>query len=66
MRGETPEQLTDAHITSRRYRIGRQRPWWTPWVSALVVLASVYALYAVTLDDTTDQVLRSLDAILRR
>uniref|UniRef100_UPI0018EB1BB2 type IVB secretion system protein IcmH/DotU n=1 Tax=Dyella sp. ASV21 TaxID=2795114 RepID=UPI0018EB1BB2 len=68
MRGETPEQLTDAHanIASRRYSIGRQWPWWTPWAAALLTLSVVYVLYASNLHNTTDEVLRSLDTILKR
>jgi len=68
LRGDAPEQLTDAqaNIASRRYRIGRQWPWWTPWASALVVAAGAYALFSVSLGHTTELVLHSLDAILKR
>lgn len=67
LRGETPESLTDAdaNIASRRYRVGRQWPWWTPWASALVVLSGVYAAFALNLGSTTDVVLHALDGILK-
>lgn len=67
LRGETPESLTDAdaNIASRRYRVGRQWPWWTPWTSALVVLSGVYAAFALNLGSTTDVVLHALDGILK-
>jgi len=67
LRGETPESLTDAdaNIASRRYRVGRQWPWWTPWASALVVLSGVYAAFALNLGSTTDVVLHALEGILK-
>jgi type VI secretion system protein ImpK len=63
-----PERLTDANanIVSRRYLLSRQWPLWTPWLGAVVVLAIVYVLYAVSLNSTTNEVLRSLDAMLSR
>lgn len=66
LRGDAPESLTDArrNVASRRYRIGQQWPWWTPWVCALVVLVIAYTLYAVNLGNTTDEVLRALNATL--
>lgn len=68
MRGETPEQLMDAqdHVATRRYNVGRQLPWWTPWLAVLGALVVVYGLYAMNLDRTTDEVLRSLDTMLKR
>lgn len=67
LRGDTPEQLTDAgtNVISRRYRISRQWPWWTPWIVAALVLVGTYGLYAVNLGHTTEQVLQSLDTILK-
>jgi type VI secretion system protein ImpK len=68
LRGDAPEHLTEAsnNIATRRYRIGQHFPWWTPWAAALVVLTVVYALYAVSLNSTTNEVLHSLDAMLKR
>lgn len=68
MRGETPEVLTDAqeNIVSRRYSVGRQWPWWTPWLSALVLLVAVYLFFATNLANTSDLVLHSLDDILKK
>ncbi len=68
MRGETPEELTDAqeNIVSSRYQVGRLWPWWTPWVSALIVLAIIYSGFAASLHGTSDLVLRALDDILKK
>ena len=68
MRGETPEVLTDAqeNIVSSRYRVGRLWPWWTPWVSAMIVLAVVYGGFAASLHGTSDLVLRALEDILKK
>ncbi|MCD0499422.1 type IVB secretion system protein IcmH/DotU [Achromobacter spanius] len=67
LRGETPETLTDAstNVASRRYRVGRQWPWWTPWAGAALLLAGVYAAFALSLGSTTEIVLHSLDGILK-
>ncbi len=67
LRGEAPEQLTDAraNIASQRYRLSRQWPVWMPWVIALAALACIYALFALRLNDTTELVLHSLDRILK-
>lgn len=66
LRGDAPEQLTDANanIVSRRYTVRRQWPLWTPWLIAVFVLALVYVGYAISLNTTTNEVLRSLDAML--
>jgi type VI secretion system protein ImpK len=68
MRGETPERLTTAqdHIATRRYNVGRQLPWWIPWLAVLGALVCVYGLFAMSLHHTTDDVLRSLDTMLKR
>lgn len=68
LRGEVPEELTDAqqNIVSRRYSVGRLWPWWTPWLSALVVLVVVYAAFAASLGGTSDLVLHSLDEVLKK
>ncbi|WJV25561.1 MULTISPECIES: type IVB secretion system protein IcmH/DotU [Pseudomonas] len=67
LRGEAPEVLTDArtNIASRSYRLGRQWPLWAPWAVAAGVLAGVFVLFAMNLDNTTDLVLHSLDGILK-
>ncbi|MDF3831472.1 type IVB secretion system protein IcmH/DotU [Cupriavidus basilensis] len=67
LRGEPPEQLTDAqaNVASQRYRISRQWPAWSPWALVAGVLLSVYALFAVRLGHTSELVLRSLDGILK-
>ncbi|WP_109125974.1 type IVB secretion system protein IcmH/DotU [Dyella sp. C11] len=68
MRGLAPEHLTDGHdqLASRRYNVGRQWPWWTPWLAVLGTLAVVYVLFVMSLHHTTDDVLRSLDTMLKR
>jgi len=67
LRGDAPEQLTDAraNIASRSYRIGRQWPLWAPWAVALVLLCGIFALFATSLGNTTNLVLHSLDGILK-
>jgi len=67
LRGDAPERLTDApaNVASRRYRLGRQWPLWTPWAIALAALTGAYVYYAVKLGSTTDLVLQSLEGILR-
>ncbi|MGE8408404.1 MAG: type IVB secretion system protein IcmH/DotU [Pseudomonas sp.] len=66
-RGETPERLFDEpdNVVSRRHRLPRQWPLWTPWVLAAVALAGSYFYFSISLEHSTEQVLRSLDFILR-
>jgi len=66
-RGDTPERLTDApdNVASRRYRLARQWPLWTPWVIAATVLAAAYLYFSISLDSTADQVLLRLEGILK-
>ncbi|HTV86027.1 MAG TPA: type IVB secretion system protein IcmH/DotU [Dyella sp.] len=68
LRGDTPERLTDGQdqVTRRRYNVGWQWPWWTPWLAVLGALVVVYGLYAMNLHQTADEVLRSLDTMLKR
>ncbi len=67
LRGDAPEKLTDAaaNIATRRYRIGRQWPWWTPWGCALLLLIPAYAYFSYQLGTNTDLVLRALDSTLK-
>ncbi len=67
LRGETPERLTDAltNVAPRNYRVNRQWPRWTPWAVATAVLLAAYTIYAVRLNSITQQVLISLDGILK-
>ena len=66
-RGDPPEYLTDplTNVAPRNYRIKRQWPWWSPWVVAVVIMASAYSVYSWRLNNLTQEVLHSLDAILR-
>ena len=66
-RGDTPERLTDepGNVASRRYRLATQWPLWTPWVLAGVVLTGVYLYFSASLGNTTEQVLQSLEFILK-
>ncbi|WP_220094851.1 type IVB secretion system protein IcmH/DotU [Paraburkholderia hayleyella] len=68
LRGDAPEKLTDAerNIATRRYRLGTLLPWWTPWACALVVLIGAFLYFTLQLDSSTGQVLRALDATLKR
>lgn len=66
-RGDTPERLTEApeHVASRRYRLARQWPLWTPWALAGVVLLATYLGFSISLGNSTEEVLRSLNFILK-
>ncbi|MBV6286788.1 type IVB secretion system protein IcmH/DotU [Pseudomonas sp. MAFF 301350] len=67
LRGPTPQQLTDplANVAPRNFRISRQWPWWSPWLAASMLLAGIYAVYSLRLNTITQQVLQSLDNILK-
>jgi type VI secretion system protein ImpK len=67
LRGEPPERLTDAmtHVAPRHFRMRGQWPWWAPWSAAAAILLAAYTIYAVRLNTTTQQVLQSLDGILK-
>lgn len=66
-RGDAPERLIDEpdNVASRRYRLTRQWPLWTPWAVAVLVLACAYLYFSISLGNTTEQVLQSLDQILK-
>jgi len=66
-RGETPKHLFDppVNVASRRLRLDRQWPLWTPWVLAAAVLVGAYFYFSISLENTTEQLLRSLDFILK-
>lgn len=66
-RGDTPERLTEApdNVASRRYRLTRQWPLWAPWAIAGVVLVSTYLYFSISLGNSTVEVLKSLEFILR-
>lgn len=64
-RGDTPARLTDKpSAASHRVRLQRQWPLWTPWALAGAALAGFYFYFSISLESTTEQVLRSLDFIL--
>lgn len=67
LRGETPKQLMDplTNVAPRNYRLSRQWPLWTPWAIAVVLLAAAYTFYAVRLRAITQEVLISLDGVLK-
>jgi len=67
LRGETPNRLTNplANVAPRNYRIKRTWPLWTPWALAAVVLATAYTIYTLRLNAITQEVLASLDKILK-
>ncbi|WP_373873664.1 type IVB secretion system protein IcmH/DotU [Pseudomonas rhodesiae] len=67
LRGETPKRLTDPmkNVAPRNYRIKRTWPLWTPWALAAVVLATAYTIYSLRLKAITQEVLASLDQILK-
>lgn len=67
LRGETPTQLFDplSNVVPRNFRLKRQWPIWMPWAVAIAVLAGAYTFYAVRLHFLTQEVLASLDGILK-
>ena len=67
LRGETPRRLTDplANVAPRNYRLKRTWPLWTPWAMAAVVLTVAYTIYTIRLNAITQEVLASLDKILK-
>ena len=67
LRGPAPERLTDplSNVAPRNYRIRRQWPWWSPWLIASALLVVIYTAYSVRLNAITQQVLQSLDGILK-
>ncbi|MFW3899681.1 type IVB secretion system protein IcmH/DotU [Pseudomonas bharatica] len=66
-RGDTPERLTEVpeHVASRRYRLARQWPLWTPWAIAGVLLLGSYLAFSISLGNSTREVLESLEFILK-
>ncbi|OLS63966.1 type IVB secretion system protein IcmH/DotU [Pseudomonas putida] len=66
-RGDTPERLAGGpeHVASRRYRLARQWPLWTPWAIAGVVLLGAYLGFSISLGNTTQELLESLELILK-
>lgn len=67
LRGETPKRLTNplANVAPRNYRIKRTWPLRTPWALAAVVLVTAYTIYTLRLNALTQEVLASLDKILK-
>lgn len=67
LRGETPERLFDEplNVASRRLRLDRQWPLWTPWASAGCLMVGAFAYFSISLENSTERVLRSLDFILK-
>lgn len=67
VRGEAPKRLMDdpVNVVARGYRLPRVWPLWTPWVLAAVVLTGVYVYFLISLENMTEQVIRSLDFVLR-
>lgn len=67
LRGPAPERLFDepSTVVSRGYRLPRLLPLWVPWALAVIVLTGVYFYFSISLEQSTEQVLRSLDFILQ-
>lgn len=67
LRGPTPDRLTDPlkNVAPRNYRIKRQWPWWSPWLIASALLVAIYTAYSLRLNAITQEVLQSLDNILK-
>lgn len=67
LRGETPKRLTDplTNVAARNYRIKRAWPLWVPWALTAAVLATAYTIYSLRLNAITQEVLVSLERILK-
>lgn len=65
-RGDAPERLIDEPVViTRRYRLARQWPLWTPWAIAAAVLLGAFLYFSISLGNSTEQVLQSLEFILK-
>lgn len=53
------------NVAPRHLRLNRQWPWWSPWLIAGVVMAAVYTSYSMRLNSITQEVLKSLEPILK-
>ncbi|MDD0977310.1 type IVB secretion system protein IcmH/DotU [Pseudomonas fontis] len=67
LRGPTPDWACDTlhNVVSRKHHMPWQWPWWSPLVIAALALTAIYNIYAYRLDLITEEVLQSLDVILR-
>lgn len=67
LRGPTPQRLSDplTNVAPRNMRLSRQWPWWSPWVIASGLLVAIYTAYSWRLNIVTQEVLQSLDNILK-
>lgn len=68
MRGDAPEGLTNAHtnIAPSHVKVGKQWSWWSLWGVASIVLVGAFVIYSIVLNNASNEVLTSLDQILRR
>lgn len=67
LRGPVAQHLTQpmANVAPRNLRISRQWPWWSPWLIASALLTGIYTAYSLRLNAISQEVLRSLDNILK-
>lgn len=66
LRGPVPDFPDPlVNVAPRNLRLNRQWPWWSPWLIAGVVMATVYTAYSMRLNSITQEVLKSLEPILK-
>lgn len=67
LRGPLPSQLSDplGNVAPRHLRLARQWPWWSPWIVASALLMAIYTTYSIRLDMKSQEVLKTLDHILK-
>lgn len=54
------------NISQKKYKVKRQLPLWTVWLSLGIVLVSAYSYYAIRLNHITDNVVQELDQVLNQ
>lgn len=67
-KGDPTEHLIapTENISQKKYKVKRQLPLWSIWLSLGIILVSAYSYYAITLDNITEDVVQELDQILNQ
>lgn len=66
LRGPAPPFPSHLHnVAPRNLRLDRQWPWWSPWLIAALAMAAIYTAYSMRLNSITQEVLKSLEPILK-
>ena len=67
-KGDPVEHLiapTD-NISQQAYKVKRQLPLWSVWLSLGIILVSAYSYYAISLQNVTHEVVQELDQLLNQ